>query len=654
MAVTLLIGIAQNSQNTANNTSNVTVTVRATWTYGSYNKYAQPGVLTIDGKNYAFTSSFNTGQSTSGSVTLFTKTVDVSHNSDGTKTLACSATYDTGVSVGDITASASKVLTTIARASSLSVSSSSVDMGSAVTISISRKSSSFTHSLAYSFAGGDYVSIATGVGTSYSWTTPDLATSIPNATSGTATIRCITYSGSTKVGTKYVTMTLKVPTSVVPTISKVTLAETTSGLAAQFGAFIQGKSKVKATITAAGAKGSTIKSYSSTLQGSTYTGSSWTTGLLTSSGSLSLVTTVTDSRGRTAKKTTTVTVLPYSLPSTSEFKAFRTEAGGSPAEEGTYLSVAFAYSVASCGGKNTASRVIEYKRSTASSWTTLQTGSDLEGSGIIFFADGPTFSTDYQFDVRMRVTDWFGASTSYTVVLPTADVVLDISADGTGLGLGKVSQKNDAIELGRQVFDQFGTLAGNGLAMYSGSGSNGIDANTTLEHLVLTDKNTPSTGFWYVHTLFYSTKSVNSNRTQYALPYNADGSLWVRRYYNSAWSAWIEAPAVAAAGTSGIWTYTKWIDGRVELSGTYNVSNIACTTALGNWFRTAVFTPNAFPFSVTNPIVMANYESAGYGALLWATTEATTTSPPSYYLIRPTSTTISTGKVRMRVTGRWK
>lgn len=106
-------------------------------------------------------------------------------------------------------------------------------------------------------------------------------------------------------------------------------------------------------------------------------------------------------------------------------------------------------------------------------------------------------------------------------------------------------------------------------------------------------------------------------------------------------------------GSSGIWKYSKWSDGTVDLWGVYSVSNLACTTALGGWYRTAVFTPSAFPFTVTNPRLVANYESDGYGAMLWATTTTTTTKPPSYYLIRPTSATIASGKIIFHVTGTW-
>ena len=106
-------------------------------------------------------------------------------------------------------------------------------------------------------------------------------------------------------------------------------------------------------------------------------------------------------------------------------------------------------------------------------------------------------------------------------------------------------------------------------------------------------------------------------------------------------------------GTSGIWTYRKWSNGKVELWGSYSVSNKACSTALGNMYRTDVFSVGSFPFSVYNAKLTASYESAGYGGFLWATSLTSSTSPPSYYLIRPTSATIASGKIILHVTGTW-
>lgn len=105
-------------------------------------------------------------------------------------------------------------------------------------------------------------------------------------------------------------------------------------------------------------------------------------------------------------------------------------------------------------------------------------------------------------------------------------------------------------------------------------------------------------------------------------------------------------------GTSGIWTYRKWKNGKAELWGEYSVSTRSCSAALGNWYRTTSFTINNFPFTVYNPKLVANYESTGYGALLWPTTSTTTSSPPEYYLIRPTSGNVN-GTIYIHVVGEW-
>ena len=106
-------------------------------------------------------------------------------------------------------------------------------------------------------------------------------------------------------------------------------------------------------------------------------------------------------------------------------------------------------------------------------------------------------------------------------------------------------------------------------------------------------------------------------------------------------------------GSSGIWTYRKWSNGKVELWGSYSVSNLACSTALGNMYRTDAFSVGSFPFTVYNAKLTASYESAGYGGFLWATSLTSSASPPSYYLIRPTSATIASGKIIFHVTGTW-
>lgn len=127
----------------------------------------------------------------------------------------------------EITASVNVTLPVIASASKPTVSASSVTMGNNVTITTNRNSDSLTHDLTYSF-GGSTGTIATGVGASYVWKVPDLASKIPNKSSGTCTITCTTKSGSTAIGTSTVSITLNIPAKSAPTTSASTVKMGTS------------------------------------------------------------------------------------------------------------------------------------------------------------------------------------------------------------------------------------------------------------------------------------------------------------------------------------------------------------------------------------------------------------------------------------------
>lgn len=108
-------------------------------------------------------------------------------------------------------------------------------------------------------------------------------------------------------------------------------------------------------------------------------------------------------------------------------------------------------------------------------------------------------------------------------------------------------------------------------------------------------------------------------------------------------------------GSSGVWSYKKWSNGDVELWGSQEISGVSCSTSFGgSMYRSDALTAIAFPFSVYSPNLTASYESNGYGAILWATSMTTESSPPSYYLIRETSGTIASGKINFHVFGKWK
>ena len=107
-------------------------------------------------------------------------------------------------------------------------------------------------------------------------------------------------------------------------------------------------------------------------------------------------------------------------------------------------------------------------------------------------------------------------------------------------------------------------------------------------------------------------------------------------------------------GASGIWSYKKWSNGDVELWSNYSISNLSCSTKLGDaMYRTDAISITEFPFTVYTPNLTASYESDGYGGILWAESATTQQGPPSYYLLRPTSATIVSGKIIFHVYGKW-
>lgn len=153
-----------------------------------------------------------------GSVTVASGSTTIDHNNDGTKSISYHALVQSATFGINGEISGTFTLNTIPRASS--VSGGSGNIGGKTTISVSRASTSFTHTLRYAF-GSLSGTIATGVGDSYTWTIPtSFYAQIPNDKRGTGTIYCDTYSGSTLVGTK--------PTSFTATADKETCKPTVS------------------------------------------------------------------------------------------------------------------------------------------------------------------------------------------------------------------------------------------------------------------------------------------------------------------------------------------------------------------------------------------------------------------------------------------
>lgn len=320
----LNVYIDQGAQNIATNTTTVNweMTVSRSSYYHTYNNNGSSTLsLSLDGRNVH--SSNPTWEVWDGEVTLAKGSSTIAHNADGSKTLPLSCTFNPNNGYhGAITVSGNLGLTAIPRSSSVSVSAGVI--GSAVTININRQSSSFKHTVRYSWAGKSGT-IATNVDTSTSWTIPlDFASDIPNSASGTGTIYVDTYSGSTKTGTQSTTLTASVPGDVKPTFTDVTLSDlngAAQNLISNSDTFIQIISNIKVAFNGAvGSYGSSITGYYAEIVGKNQSTSSngGSLGIMNYHGTIKIRASVSDSRGRWSDtKEVSVTVLEYFAPALS-------------------------------------------------------------------------------------------------------------------------------------------------------------------------------------------------------------------------------------------------------------------------------------------------------------------------------------------------
>lgn len=434
------------SKNVSANTSTVTCKLYLVNDWSLNISGRSDNTCTIDGSAQTFSSP---AISSTGTHLLGTVSRTVNHASDGGKSLTISAVFQiratlSGTYYGTITASANITLDSIPRASS--VSAGNMTLGSVGKINISRASSSFTHTLTYSFGNTSGTIATKTTATSVSWTPSlSLANQIPNATSGTCTITCTTYNGNTNIGAKTCTLSLSVPASVKPTISSLSAARIDGEVPSAWGIYVQTKSKVKLTINgAAGSYGSTIKSYSITGGGYSGSASTLTTGFLNNSGTITFKATVTDSRGRvSAEASVSITVTAYSPPYFNSSLSQRCLSNGTLDDDGTYIHALVSFGYSTCGGKNTLKTSVQYKQVSAEQWT--DAGVTFAANTVFTYGKGQ-ISTETSYDVRYTLEDAF-SSISVQEIVSTAAVVMDFKSGGKGVAIGKVSESDNTFEV---------------------------------------------------------------------------------------------------------------------------------------------------------------------------------------------------------------
>lgn len=471
----------------------------------------------------------------------------ITHNSDGKRSFKVYVEAGIYVHAANCSGSGEWDLPTIARASTIS-SASDVTLGNKCSVKWEPKSTSFRYKLEFSMGNWSYKTDAIHPNTTSAYTYTgypipiEAAEQIPNASTGTMTVKLYTYSDT--AGTKQVgdasskTFTVTVPNNsdTKPTVS-MSLAPVSSLAAAFDGMYIQGKTKVKATMGGSGKYGASIKSYSIKVEGVSYdSGDSYTSEYLAGYGSIKVYGYAKDSRGYTGSITATITVIGYSRPQVlavsgeSGVVAARCDADGNLSDDGTYLKIKAerSYSPVVSGGtqRNFCKVRYRYKLESAasySSWTTILAGdsdSDEIATGALL---GGVLAVDSSYLVQVQAIDDIGEYSSTTIPVPTDKVYMHRDVRKRSLAFGKYIEEENCIDIAE-------------------------DIKVRIRGEFITD----------------STASLASRATNVAtFAANAD---------ETAENADEPAAYVAESGTSGGWTYKKWSDGTYVMFGTFSLT----------------------------------------------------------------------------------
>lgn len=456
---TLYLVVTTESQSITNNTSYLkcVLKIKKNASCDSYNNGDASISMTIAGTKLYSSSSFDISSlGIDSTKTLATKYITVSHNSDGTKSVSCKAKFNSGVSLGSASISNTYKCTTIPRASSFTLSTSSVNVGSKITANISRKSTSFTHTVKFYITGcettstSDYCKIYTGIGTSKEFTVPTVwYNKLKSSESITAYCKIITKnsSGSTIGSSVSKSFTVKVPSTIKPKITKISFnfQDIKIGNNTYNNILIQGKNNLNISVIANNPDNyATISTYTYSGPGisssnGTVTNNSYTT-KPSSSGTLSYKVTVKDTRGREDSMTQSISCLPYFKPN------FTKKLSANREGDGTKIRCKFSLNYAPINNYNKICRVdILYKEEGQQSQST-KTFTDIVGSnGVLignYLLDG--LNKDLKCEIEVKVTDLMSESNISNKVSVRGSVkIFNVPQDGNGIAFGKMAAQND-------------------------------------------------------------------------------------------------------------------------------------------------------------------------------------------------------------------
>lgn len=574
MATTQALTLTQVSQTVENNTSKVRILWTSTQTGDSYNLYEKVGYywVSINGSPETKHTVYSTLPRQTVK-TIVDTTIEVPHNTSGDCTVSVRTSFATGISAGTIELEESLKLDNIPRASAIT-SANNVTLGSKCNVKWTPNSASFWYKLKFSIKNWSYTTEAihpnqTSAYTYTGYTIPlDAAREITSGFIGQMTVTLYTYPNSTATthtgspSSKNVMVT--VPPSTLPTVSFVRVEPVHSLPGAFDGLYVQGYSKVKATLTAETQYDAVIKYYDIKVDGWTYGGEerdsytpgeqvSYTSAPPASTGEISIVGHAVDSRGyggyTDAKK---INVIPYTMPKMQNVAAKRCDAKGNPDDSGTYLKISAkrVYSKVESDNvqKNFCAIRYRYKSEHGSygSWVTILAADNTSKDEITTEALLGTLAVDTTYLVQVGVVDDIGNESYTTVAIPTDKVYWHRDGARRSLTFGGYIEEDNTFAIAPDIvfkpkggiamislydnlnFDELiyltGYYASSTSPSAAGCANYPVDKTGVLEVISRMVQNKTTDAWWGFAWHTYRTY---------------DGEIYTRSYYSSeGWTPW--------------------------------------------------------------------------------------------------------------------
>ena len=614
--ITLRFNWSQSSQSIANNNSVVSWSLQLIASGGSISSSASKSwSVTVNGSNYSGTNTV--GVSNGQTKTLASGSTTIAHNADGTKSFSFSFSqqFDINYSgvgwIGTKSGSGNGTLTTIPRTSS--VSSTNANIGENITITINRASSSFKHTLSYSFCNLSGTIATKTSSTSVSWKLPTtFYAQIPNSKSSWGTITCDTYSGSTKIGSSSCRFDVYVKESTnKPGISAtvVDINDTTKALTGDENKLIRYYSKVRFSLTSSPKNSATTTTRSVVYNGRTFTGgsgNSWTD-LFSEVVSGSYQFSVTDSRGFTNSKTINKTFIEY-VKLTCYMSTTNPTASGECTINinGNYFNGNF--------GSTNNTLSVQYKINDGE-WT----NATVTLSGNTYKATANITGMDYTraYSFYARAIDKL-ATVETPVKYVKAKPIFDWGSDDFHFHVGVVSNESFRIGSDRYLY-----------------GTN-TDGNPTTIARINPTNNALELG----------------TSTQQTLIKSGENPTWYSGTYSKSYNIWTDKDCSSSADNiCRTWRFPNGMQvSIVKVSGTWNI-----TTAWGSIYSSPWISGQSFNIAFSEaPKVTINAYNADSSIMVVQCSGPTTTATGACYLWKPVQQKGIKTYIEYIAIGRWK